>query len=355
MKNYKIVVTVFLLISGGLKSQNSMLPEITSAPSVMILELSPSDLNVANNKSSIVFSLVNSFKENGGLPNNYALEITPYWTYPWKNRTYFNFIGINEKTEKQFFFSGLKMTSLSMSFKKNLEINNFENSNNIAVSYGFRSNIFKIESQKKIEIFAKCSNELDELNLKLKDKKIEEKVYNEKRNEIKLANNAAKKIDPLFSVDLASAYSIVFLNNKFQERQFGKYGLWITMNSGFYLNKDISADKRGKVNFYAIGRYLKDGTIYNPDSGFSKTENYDIGGKIELVYDKFSIGYEYVHRINPIENTHRSNGIINYEVMPNVVINAAFGRNYGNKDNIISFLGLNWGLDNVKKSLFDEK
>jgi hypothetical protein len=92
-----------------------------------------------------------------------------------------------------------------------------------------------------------------------------------------------------------------------------------------------------------------------PQNKYSKTNNYDFGGKIELVYNKFSIGYEFIYRSSDLDNTYRSNGIINYKVSDSVYINAAFGKNYGDKDNLISFLGLNWGLDSKRKTLFSEK
>lgn len=110
-----------------------------------------------------------------------------------------------------------------------------------------------------------------------------------------------------------------------------------------------------RLNFYAVARYMQDKTVYDVANGFSKTNNYDFGGKIELVYNKFSIGYEFIYRSSDLDNTYRSNGIINYKVSDSVYINAAFGKNYGDKDNLISFLGLNWGLDSKRKTLFSEK
>ncbi|MEF9477047.1 hypothetical protein OWR28_04240 [Chryseobacterium sp. 1B4] len=193
--------------------------------------------------------------------------------------------------------------------------------------------------------------------------------------------NYKKYLDekPAFQLDIASAYSTFFLDNQFKNNQFGKLGFWMTMSSGINLQRTKTPKKKEdqnnekskviikeafttdaskiekRLNFYAVARYLQDKTVYDAASGFSRTDNYDVGGKIELVYNRFSIGYEFIYRSSDLDDTYRSNGIINYKVSDSVYINAAFGKNYGDKNNLITFLGLNWGLDSKRKTLFSEK
>ena len=46
--------------------------------------------------------------------------------------------------------------------------------------------------------------------------------------------------------------------------------------------------------------------------------------------------------------------VADYKVSDKVYVNASFGKDYGDKDNLITFLGLNWGLDSARKSVFVE-
>src|SRR5690606_15402871 len=109
---------------------------------------------------------------------------------------------------------------------------------------------------------------------------------------------------PAFQLDVASAYSTFFLDNQFKNNQFGKLGFWITMSSGINLERTKTPQKKEdqnnekskviikeasttdaskiekRLNFYAVARYMQDKTVYDAASGFSRTDNYDFGGKI---------------------------------------------------------------------------
>ena len=94
---------------------------------------------------------------------------------------------------------------------------------------------------------------------------------------------------------------------------------------------------------YALGRYLSDGTTLKNNEYISQNF-YDFGGKLELEFKKLSVAYEYIYRINDISNTFRSNGIVKYKISDQLYLTGAFGKNFGDNNNLISLLGLNWGL-----------
>ena len=71
---------------------------------------------------------------------------------------------------------------------------------------------------------------------------------------------------------------------------------------------------------------------------------YDIGGKVELEFKRMSISYEFIKRIADGENTHRSNGVLKYKISNEFYLTGAFGKNFGNNENLISLLGINWGF-----------
>lgn len=418
-------MTTMMVVSALLFSQGKEISaelnklELSNAPSVMLLGLASSDLETPKSKKAFMTSIVNSFSENEGLPNAYAVELTPTHLFPLTEMDALKYAGIktiknadNKEEYKNNIFSEAKNVSFSFAFLRNYKIENLD-TENPSVSFSLRTTVFKVRNKKNIEAIAASNNNISRELTDIQEEFRKSKEYNDieasnaspdEKNEMKAkalenfvpeyykteTENYKKYLDekPAFQLDVASAYSTFFLDNQFKNNQFGKFGVWMTMSSGINLEpkpkpkpksksaeeqKIIEDQKKEKpkvtiketpteaskiekrLNFYAVARYMQDKTVYDVASGFSKTNNYDFGGKIELVYNKFSIGYEFIYRSCDLDNTYRSNGIINYKVSDSVYINAAFGKNYGDKDNLISFLGLNWGLDSKRKTLFSEK
>lgn len=385
--------------------------ELSNAPSVMLLGLASSDLETPKSKKAFMTSIVNSFSENDGLPNAYAVELTPTHLFPLTEMDALKYAGIKsiKKTDNSYeyknnIFSEAKNVSVSFAFLRNYKIEDLE-TENPSVSFSLRTTVFKIRNKKNIEAITDSNKNISKALTDIQTEFEKSKEYNDieasnaspdEKNEKKAkafekfateyykaeTEKYKKYLDekPVFQLDVASAYSTFFLDNQFKNNQFGKLGFWMTMSSGINLeskpkpkpdSSENQNQKKSKVkiketstepskiekrlNFYAVARYLQDRTIYDAASGFSRSNNYDFGGKIELVYNRFSIGYEFIYRSSDLDDTYRSNGVINYKVSDSVYINAAFGKNYGDKNNLITFLGLNWGLDSKRKTLFSEK
>jgi len=392
MKSYYLYFLV-LLLPLNLHAQDEKSLDITlkelqisTAPSVVLLGISPSELETPKSKKAFVFSLVSSFKKSDGIPDTYAFEVTPFWLLPSSKMNSLKFAGIKNKN-KQNIFSEVKKSSFSFGFIRDLGLDNDIKTPSFAFSA--RSRILKIRTNKNKDSIIKedsiIGNMLKDINSNWGNSLEREKIINlcntnhlsnEKCEELlKEGKKEFKKeffeyykdskdtdyyrslleAPPLLALDFAGGYSTFFSDNKFGNNHFGKLGLWITLNSGIDLTRKDKSDLVKKINFYGIARYLEDGTTLNVDQQFFRTKNFDFGGKAEFVYNRFSISYEYIYRVNEIENTFRSSGLLAYKVSDKVYINAAFGKNYGNKDNLISFLGLNWGLDSERKSVFVEE
>ncbi|MGR3855810.1 hypothetical protein [Chryseobacterium indologenes] len=384
--------------------------ELSNAPSVMLLGLASSDLETPKSKKAFMSSIVNSFSENDGLPNAYAVELTPTHLFPLTEMDALKYAGIksikksdNSYEYKNNIFSEAKNVSVSFAFLRNYKIEDLD-TENPSVSFSLRTTVFKIRNKKNIEAITDSNKNISKALTEIQTEFEKSKEYNDieasnaspdEKNEKKAkalekfateyykteTEKYKKYLDekPAFQLDVASAYSTFFLDNQFKNNQFGKLGFWMTMSSGINLERTKTPQKKEdqnnekskviikeasttdaskiekRLNFYAVARYMQDKTVYDAASGFSRTDNYDFGGKIELVYNRFSIGYEFIYRSSDLDDTYRSNGVINYKVSDSVYINAAFGKNYGDKNNLITFLGLNWGLDSKRKTLFSEK
>lgn len=398
MKKYLLFAIIFLLPIFFNAQENKEIDlkelQITTAPSAVLLGISPSELETPKSKKAIVFNIVNSFKKNEGIPENYAFEVTPFWLFTPKGMTALKYAGIVDNS-RQNIFNEVKKTSLSLGFVRDLAIDPNEEIKNPAFAFSIRTTLIKIRTKKnKDSIIAQNARVNKILDDYLKDftdekelqterfrlaslctdssiedgtcNKIVEEMLNdflrkrsEKRDKHKSDNvNYYRNImeaPPLLAVDFAGGYSTFFADNKFSNNQFGKLGFWMTLNTGFDFTDIEKPDVEKKLNFYGIARYLEDGTTLDANQQFFRTKNFDFGGKAEFIYKKFSISYEYIYRMNDLENTFRASGLLAYKISDKVYINAAFGKNYGEKDNLISFLGLNWGLYSERKSVFVEK
>lgn len=399
MKKYTIF-TALLFLPFLLKAQSKDKEidlkelQINTAPSAVLLGISPSELETPKSKKALVFSIINSFKENEGIPGSYAFEVTPFWLAASKKMTALKYAGISEDSTQNV-FNEAKRFSVSLGFARDIGISSDDDVKNPAFAFSIRSTLVKIRTKKnKEDIIAQnakvvkvlenmlggflSDKEIQKERLRLATKCMDEnnsdeetcdRIVEEKLNEFITKNkdnykdNKGNNVNyyrnimespPLLALDIAGGYSTFFSDNKFSNNNFGKLGLWMTLNTGFDFALEENPDVEKKLNFYGIARYLEDRTTLDENQQLIRTKNFDAGGKAEFIYNRFSISGEWIYRSNSVENTFRATGLLAYKISDKIYINASFGKDYGDKDNLITFLGLNWGLDSARKSVFIE-
>lgn len=147
---------------------------------------------------------------------------------------------------------------------------------------------------------------------------------------------------PLFTLDAAVAYSLFYPSNTYSDGQMGKFGVWSTANLNLKL---LSNDNKEYLSFYAYGRYLKDNSYLDINTNeYIDTYYFDIGTKVELEYHKLTFAYEYIHR-DKGDNNYRSVGSIKYKFSNTITLTGGFGKNFEQTDNLVSILGINWGIE----------
>jgi hypothetical protein len=147
---------------------------------------------------------------------------------------------------------------------------------------------------------------------------------------------------PVFALDIATAYSHFYAGNNFSDGQTGKFGAWST----FALNVKLLTDSNKEyLSLYGYARYIRDNAFLDVDTNlYTDTENFDLGAKLEFQYDKLTFAYEYINRIKEKDN-YRSVGSIKYKFSDKIVLNGGFGKNFEQTDNLVSFLGISWGIE----------
>jgi len=363
----KIYYTIAILFCLGTKSWSQTSDtltlkdlEIPNSPAFILLDQTPSIIERPASSKAFVLNVLNSFQENNGIPKNYAADFTPFWFFKHPNMTSLKFAGYNTEKNRQRIFGNIERASISFAFVTTTDTLTKKSINNL--SLGLRFNLLSVRSKKDIDDIKKANTALialikerdTRLNLfadirlavdspkvyKAKVKefyKLEEENLTEDKNNLK--DILARK--PVFAIDGALGYNNFYIDNKYSDGHFGRFGAWMTANYSTHLDKDGSG--KNYFNLYAIGRYLSDGTSL--DNGkYQKKNFYDFGGKVELEFKKISIAYEYIYRINDISNTFRSSGLLKYKISDQLFLTGAFGKNFGTANNLISLLGLNWGL-----------
>jgi hypothetical protein len=335
--------------------------EIPTSPGFILLDKTPTTIERPGSGKALMLSVLNAVNESNGLPQNYAVDFTPFWFFKHKDMTAYKFAGYNPDANKQMPFANLKKVAVSFAIVNTPDVATSKPLT--SVSIGMRTNIISIRTRADINDLRAAN---DSLVSRIKDKQdrlikyigdvtlsfTNPTLYDQKVREFYAAEDASHQAEKneiaailkrkaLFAIDGAAGYNSFYPGNTFADAQFGRMGAWITMSLSQALNK--TSGDRNYFNIYALGRFLSDGTSL--EAGKYVTHNFiDAGGKAELEFRKLSVGYEYIYRMDDKTNTFRSNGQIKYRISDQLLLTGAFGKNFGDNDNLISMLGINWGI-----------
>ncbi|GAB5398424.1 MAG: hypothetical protein Aureis2KO_00090 [Aureisphaera sp.] len=155
--------------------------------------------------------------------------------------------------------------------------------------------------------------------------------------------NNPKNVKPNFRLDGAIGYSILFKDNDINSSTANRFGSWLTADVALGMSKDRY------LHILAIGKYIDDGFQLDANGMYTSTTFWDYGAKVELEIDKFTFSYEYLERSGN-DDQFRSVGNITYQLNNNLSLVGGFGKDFPVDDNLVSILGINWGLNSGEKS-----
>ena len=366
----RVLILIFILaqlISYGQYKESITLKEleVPESPAMTLLDESPSIVNRPNSPRAFILSIVNSFQgDYSGLPRNYAVEFTPFWFFSHEKMNFFRYAGLTEKGMNP--FSAIKMTSISIAYINKDGKDEQPTTSNISIGlrttllrfYGndyhqqlIEANLYSQGRLKRLRDAQRAAGATQSLltdNPKLYHQ-ILKRVLDSVANSDSLLEMVSKlKEKPLFAIDGAVAYNAYFTDNDFSSNTSGRFGAWVTLN---YAQK-FSKNSTNYINLYGVGRFISDNRPTDDDLKMERREYFDFGGKLEFEFDKLTLGYEFIRRVSDGEGTYRSSGLLKYKISDELYITGAFGRNFGDSDNLITLLGINWGLGNTGKENF---
>lgn len=152
-----------------------------------------------------------------------------------------------------------------------------------------------------------------------------------------------KNIKPTARLDGAIGYSWLFKENDVNASTANRFGAWLTADVALALSNT------NYIHIYGIGKYVDDGFMINEEGAFFNDTFWDFGAKIELEYNRFKFSYEYLERAG-LDDQFRSVGNITYQLSPQMSLVGGFGKDFPVDDNLITLLGINWGINSGEDS-----
>lgn len=370
--------------------------ESVTNPAFTLLGETPTDINTPDNLKALALYLSNGFSNM-----NLALEVNPYWLIDFEEqRSYRSYRGLKTKDGKGYIdpFIGLKTNSSISVGYLNKEFEGFDDDKK-TLSLGYRTTILqfynKVRHDKINNIITRtqqgvtrpmnklfqdfidgsiddpdigtASCDAIDTDQELKSKYLsiaagflaredvqaqlkalgregvtEDMVVNEYIEEycpiIKKFSGNRKTIKPVFRLDGAIGYSILFIEDNISSSTANRFGSWLTADFAVRFNDN------SYLNIYAIGKYIQDEFNINEEGNYFEENFWDVGGKLEIELERFKFSYEYLNR-SGFEDQYRSVGNIAFQINGNMSIVGGFGRDFPVDDNLVTLLGINWGLD----------
>lgn len=336
--------------------------EVPNSPAFMLLDVAPTLIERPISGKAFAMSILNSVNENNGIPQNYAVEFTPYWFFKHPTLDAFNYWGVDASNNKNKGFNQIRQSTVSFAYAStNLsDTNSAGNINNLAL--GIRGTIFQVisktnrddliaanaiaidkmkEYNKKLSAFVFDEDYLEKAKL-LADSMSSDPVLLEMESQIQEILNRK----PVFAIDGAIAANWAFAGNNFSSNQFSLFGAWLTLNFSKELNPN-KGDWKNYFSFLMLSRYTYDNSLNgNPAENGEFLNLFDLGGKLEFEFKQLSLSYEYIFRTasGQTRNTFRSTGMATYKVSEKIYLLASLGKNFGDTNNLIAQFGINLGF-----------
>jgi hypothetical protein len=348
---------------------------VPSAPTFILTDITPTLVQSPTTPKKLILGLAQSYaKSNGGFPNNYSAEFTPYWFVNPSGRSVFAAVGVktsaNDSTgiaAKEDIFSGLKFGRISLAFiNKDLVPDDVDLAHKV-FAVGYKTTIIKIQQKgysKKItdlinEWHKTTQQDLIDMQTQIAlapDDQVKLDFFTKQNAEKKdsKSKKLVKKIEelvqekPLFSWDLAGAYAVYGIAD--QNWKSGRTGAWTTLSSYISLAKKDEEPSGKYLNLNLSARSLFDNFTKTEKGEIIRSSSFDTGGKIAFEFDNLSIGVESLYRYKDGEKgtENRTVGIINFKIAENIFINGIFGKNFKSQSRTIAVFGVNWGFGSEK-------
>jgi len=309
-----LLLTLFLLTAlfGTSHAQFNLKTDelnVPSSPGFVLMDKAPASIERPTTPKALSVSLLNLFQ--GG-----AVEFAPYWL---KDKPTYTF----EDNLKQ-------RTPILQTL--GLSVAAYKTDSSSYLSGGVRSHLFRYYSSQANDSMLRIKKALVDL---LSEGNLDEAAIKAMATKL-----SAIKARALFNIELAGAYLGYAGPNKKLTAQ--RSGIWLNMRWSPF---------KTPMSLTALARYTHD-VSQRPETGL-ETSYLDYGLNISYDRDQFNLALEYVYRQDLDQSLHydRLALVANYQVAENIVVVASVGKDFTKVNNILTLIGLKFGLSREQAKL----
>ena len=332
-----------------------------TTPAFVLLGVAPASVERPESGKAFIFNAINKLSSSGGLPENYAFELTPFWMR--SNRS-LSFAEYQRPTLWRGIAQSLRIsvatapipgatkdadptgTKLAIGFNTKVRNGRPNPTMNTSLEALYAKNKALLVLDRELEKLEEAL-EAGEVDLKtaITSKRVE--IVNQEA-EITTATLLIQTLDAQrvgFFLTIAAGQAWDFAGDDTTNLLANRRGVWITP-----AYRKLRCEKGCEASFDVIGviRYLKD-----PDTDGM----FDYGGRIVWRPTRqFNSSFELIRRMAPAtsgasgestEDSNRAAGLLEYRIKEDVILYGAFGQDFekvtGAKP-LVSLLGLNLGF-----------
>ena len=343
--------------------------QLSDAPAFNILDISPSSIQRPASTKAFTASVLSNL--SNGVPQNYAMEVMPYWFIKHSKLTASKYIGIDtisfkkdslgkqDTLYKYNAFSKLQFTSISAAVVNKDSSTNTGKLANHNLGFGIQTTVLAIYKKSDIKNIGRNSLKwMQASNIAPPGPQTSDSSHVTFEKETQPIVDSLKeslKAIPVFSIDFAAATNIAFDNNTFRSNRLNRTGVWLNFNFALPLSKKSKDDY---FNLSFITRYIFAKDSLNTNKQYTKTNYFDFGAKAQFSFGKLGLAYEYIRRSSSSSSvvaSYKSVGLVHYKISDGLFLTGVFGQNFGLTNNLFSALGLTWGISNGKEKVDSNK
>lgn len=330
MKQLLFSLSFILLCSHAYSQDTTITLSSLAAPDVPVLsllDLNTSTITTVHSTKAFTASALQAFaNSSSAIPQNYAVEFTPYWFVAPTNRTALKYMGVNKGKLNP--FNGIKKALFSVAFVNSQSDTSGNQVSNVAMGAsarilaiypkGYKKQLqeaygatkMQLQTLYQAQVAAGATDDLADANLKLYESIVDSVTLAYERKDSVTSLSAVLQTKPILSLDGSVAYDLYAPDNNLSGAKTGRFGAWLTLT----YSQNLNEAQTNYLHLSAYARYLENGASDIEVAAFQFDRATDIGGKVELEMNKLKVGYEFIHRNTSDFITFRSAGLIQYQL-----------------------------------------
>jgi hypothetical protein len=302
-----------------------------SSPAFVLLGVTPTAVERPENAKALVFNLLSTASQGGGLPQNYALQVAPYWL---KSHPDLQF----EDYQNPSFLTGV-VRSLSLSVATSpLEDESGEEAITIGTRLGLGARTNLVGGQRNPVLDRK----LDELR-KLQEEALDDPGDPDLRARLIQAALDIQHVPRLgLFVSAAGGVTWSIPQDDVARRELERWGVWVTPAYRFELCQTANVTCRNVLDVIAVVRALRE---HDDDT------QWDFGGRLLWEpTEQFNLSAEFIRRSGPEgedRSSDRTVGVVEYRIREDLLLFGSFGKDFEKVDSrrtLVSLMGLSFGF-----------